>query len=417
MIRFLFFCVIILSFFSRCSVSNSNIYSYDANVGIMMHPEFKVYHYEETNSKLYFKLSTNEILYTRNNRNQPFQANIILKYSVVYGNNKQEIDSGTLYITDKYEDDKNDFLDTAFNFSFQMNNIGSIKLDLFDVNRSRNANETLSIDKKNQSNEQFFSFKDSSGKFILENHFHKGQLIYISSDFHQRKNIFALKNNTKFPLPSPPFSKSSTLTFPKKTGYAESYKFNQENAIEYKLPKSGFVYFQLDTTSNDGFTIFNFHQKYPLIKDVENLIPPLRYLSTREEYDLLTADNNPKNAVDRFWLSKTNSNERARTLIRNFYSRVQLANEVFTSHLEGWKTDRGLVSIIFGSPNYVRNNKNYETWIYGSDHNSNTIKFTFEKMENPFSSNDYVLKRSYAYKTPWYIAVESWRSGKVYWLQ
>ena len=38
-------------------------------------------------------------------------------------------------------------------------------------------------------------------------------------------------------------------------------------------------------------------------------------------------------------------------------------------------------------------------------------------MENPFSENDYVLKRNYAYKSPWYVAVESWRNGKVYWLQ
>jgi GWxTD domain-containing protein len=128
-------------------------------------------------------------------------------------------------------------------------------------------------------------------------------------------------------------------------------------------------------------------------------------------------EKKPKDAVDKFWLNKINSNERARNLIINYYSRVQLANDLFTSHVEGWKTDRGLISIIFGSPNYVRKNKHYETWIYGNDHNSNTIKFTFEKIKNPFSSNDFFLKRSYAYKTPWYIAVENWRSGKVYWLQ
>ena len=121
--------------------------------------------------------------------------------------------------------------------------------------------------------------------------------------------------------------------------------------------------------------------------------------------------------VDQFWLNKAHSNERARTLIRNYYSRVQLANELFTSHKEGWKTDRGLISIIFGSPSFIRYNKNNEIWIYGNDHNSNTIKFTFEKIKNIFSNNDYILKRNYAYKTPWYIAVETWRNGKVYWLQ
>ena len=33
-------------------------------------------------------------------------------------------------------------------------------------------------------------------------------------------------------------------------------------------------------------------------------------------------------------------------LIKTYYSKVEKANEMFTSHLEGWKTDRGMISII-----------------------------------------------------------------------
>ncbi len=409
--------LIILYLIIGCSISNTNLNFYEANVGVTMYPKFKVYHFAESNSRLYFKLLTNEILYTRNNRNQPFQANVILKYKVKYENNKSIVDSGTIEIKDQYKDYKHQSIDTSINFNFELNKIGSIDLNLYDVNRSRSVNKVLKIDKLNLPNKQFFILKDTSNQFLLKNHFYSGQTIYISSYFHRNKTIYAIHNYTNFPLPSPPFSKSSYLSFSKKNDFAKALSFQKDNEIKYTFPEKGIAYFQLDTLSDQGFTLFNFHENYPLLKRAPDLIPPLRYLTTKEEFNLLLMEKNPKDAVDNFWLNKINSNERARNLIRNYYSRVQLANDLFTSHVEGWKTDRGLISIIFGSPSYVRKNKHYETWIYGNDQNSNTIKFTFEKIKNPFSSNDYVLKRSYAYKTPWYIAVENWRSGKVYWLQ
>ena len=415
--KFFYYSIIVVLSFAGCSISNSNLNGYDSNIGIMMYPKFKVYHHRESQSKLFFKLLTNEVLYTRNNRNQPFQANVILKYKVNYVNNKSIVDSGTIQIKDQYINYKHQSLDTSINFVFEVGKIGSIELNVYDLNRSRTTNKILKIDKLNQANKQFFILHDNNNEVLLKNHFHSDQTIYISSNFHRDKTIYTFNNHTNFPLPLPPFSKSSYLTFSKKTDYAKALSFQEDNKIKYTFPNKGFAYFQLDSLSDDGFTLFNFQENYPLLKNASDLIPPLRYLTTKEEYKLLLMEKNPKDAVDQFWLNKINSSERARNLIRNYYSRVQLANDLFTSHVEGWKTDRGLISIIFGSPSYVRNNKNYETWIYGNDHNSNTIKFTFEKIKNPFSSNDYLLKRSYAYKTPWYIAVENWRSGKVYWLQ
>ena len=82
-------------------------------------------------------------------------------------------------------------------------------------------------------------------------------------------------------------------------------------------------------------------------------------------------------AIDKYWLGKAASKERARSLIRTYYSRVELANKLFTCHLEGWKTDRGLISIIFGPPTYISNNRNSEVWSYGDDNNINSLKIYF----------------------------------------
>ena len=408
---------VIFPFVSSCSTSNSVSSGYDNNIGVMMHPNFSVYHNTENTSTVYFQLSTDEVLYTRNSRENPFQAALKLHFRAYKSKGKDILDSGTLYIKDVYSSIKSKSIDTSFSFNFQINNIGYLKIFLSDLNRSRNIEKQLNIDKLNIANQQFFKITDSIGNQFLNKHYYSDQKIYISSVFHANQPIYALRNNTVFPLPTPPFSKSAQPTYAKKTAFAQQLHFNKQNKIEYVFPKKGFVYFQSDTLSNNGFALFSFNKSYPDIKQASELVSPLRYLSTREEYRKLTSNNDSKKAVDEFWLTKVTSKERARTLIRTYYSRVELANELFTSYIEGWKTDRGLISIIFGPPNYVRKNKNFEIWIYGNENNTNTIKFTFDKVINPFSENDYVLKRNYAYKSPWYRAVETWRSGKVYWVQ
>ena len=36
-----------------------------------------------------------------------------------------------------------------------------------------------------------------------------------------------------------------------------------------------------------------------------------------------------------------------------YYRRVRFANEEFTQYKDGWKTDRGMIYILFGPPNQV----------------------------------------------------------------
>ena len=62
--------------------------------------------------------------------------------------------------------------------------------------------------------------------------------------------------------------------------------------------------------------------------------------------------------------------ERARSLIKTYYSRVEKANEMFTSHVEGWKTDRGMISIIFILQAMLEN-QNAEVWYYVQQSNAN----------------------------------------------
>ena len=90
------------------------------------------------------------------------------------------------------------------------------------------------------------------------------------------------------------------------------------------------------------------------------------------------------------------------------------SNKLFTSFQEGWKTDRGMIYIVFGAPNKVTKTKNGEIWTYGVSGNSASVVFSFLKIINPFTENDYYLERSESYKEPWYQAVDMWRQGRIY---
>ena len=147
------------------------------------------------------------------------------------------------------------------------------------------------------------------------------------------------------------------------------------------------------------------------------MVKPTRYICSRAEYDQLLNSEFLKSSMDHFWKSKTGSKERAKEIIRKYYKRVENANLHFSSYIEGWKTDRGMISIIYGAPNVVSKSNDMEVWVYGDESNVNSLSFVFNKMENPFSENDFKLQRSPAYRSSWYKAVDAWRSGRAYWIQ
>ena len=93
---------------------------------------------------------------------------------------------------------------------------------------------------------------------------------------------------------------------------------------------------------------------------------------------------------------------------------MENSNRHFSALVEGWRTDRGLVHIIFGTPTTIYKSETNETWIYGEENNLMSLTFTFVKRKSVFSDNDLVLERDPMLKGAWYRNVESWRNGRVY---
>ncbi len=417
-----FWCLIVSTLYlSNCSApgsTNTNYaHMYKGNTSIM-HPNFIVYHDQESTSKVFFKINSEELLYTRKDKAEPYRAELILQYRLYSDiNSKLILDSSMKRVEDITKVKEPKELMGELEIKMQMGNKYLLKIIATDINRSTIHETHIRIDKTQPASSQFFIVKDAeTDQPIFSNYINRSSGLRIVSDLNKGKTMFGRYYHRDFPISAPPFSTVYSKSFLYKPDSTFTINLNQEGLVNYQIQDSGFVHFQTDTTSKKGFTLYRYHKNFPDIKTADGMVKPLRYISTRSEFFELTSHESSKKAMDKFWLSKTGSKERGREVIKKYYNRVQNANQYFTSYIEGWKTDRGMISIIYGAPNVVTKNGHGEVWIYGEETNMMSLRFAFVKVENPFTDNDYKLERGQAYRSSWYRAVDAWRSGRVYWV-
>ncbi|UII33386.1 GWxTD domain-containing protein [Fulvivirga ulvae] len=176
--------------------------------------------------------------------------------------------------------------------------------------------------------------------------------------------------------------------------------------------KHGLFLFQKDSSSQQGKGIRVENKYYPKLAKLEDLVEPLIYITTKEENMQLQNINGDKKAFDKFWLDLTKSPDRAKSIIKNYFDRVESANRLFTSYKEGWKTDMGLIYIIFGPPDEVTKSNGEETWLYLASPDLPKLKFNFIRTASVFSSSHFVLVRDKSYTSSWYRAIDLWRKGR-----
>jgi GWxTD domain-containing protein len=209
--------------------------------------------------------------------------------------------------------------------------------------------------------------------------------------------------NDRFPAAAPAFSEGLAKV-------AKGMKADSVFTVKDKLtfPENGLYLFQKDTLGTEGFAI-RAENDYPRFALFQNLPGPLIYICTKQEYDKLELSADKK-AFDRTVLNITGDTDRAKKLIRNYFRRVELANQYFSSYKEGWKTDRGMIYIIFGLPSEVYRFYDREVWNYKNA--SFHITFNFAKSPTLFDPENYVLIRDNKYKETWYEVIDLWRSAR-----
>ncbi|MFZ6011844.1 MAG: GWxTD domain-containing protein [Bacteroidota bacterium] len=208
--------------------------------------------------------------------------------------------------------------------------------------------------------------------------------------------------NDNFPAAAPAFSEGQARVS-KEMKSDSVYAISPD--VELSFDKKGLYLIQKDTNSTVGLS-FRAEDGYPKFSRIQDLVGPLVYICTKEEFARLRNSGNDKKQFDRIVLNITQDSERAKLLMRNFFKRVELANMLFTSYKEGWKTDRGMVYIVFGAPDEVFKFSDREVWTYGK------TTFNFVKSSTLFDPDNYVLIRDRKYTDEWYEKVDLIRNSR-----
>ncbi len=220
-----------------------------------------------------------------------------------------------------------------------------------------------------------------------------------------------IEHNPEIDLPPHPFSDSKPA-FPELLEETRTMIYLDADRRGYLELYPGV--FSIGNQSELLLTFSVSDEYFPEIKTVDAMANCLRYITSRAEYEGIMNNKDPQKKIEQFWLDCGGSQDRAKELIRIYYKRVEEANRYFSAGIPGWKSDRGLIHIIFGNPQSIEHKRGSEIWFYGDPNNAASLRFVFDEATNKTLNNYYILRRDRLYKAQWERAVTSWRNGKIY---
>jgi GWxTD domain-containing protein len=369
-----------------------------------------VYHTSDTTSTLFVEVVYSNLLYQKDPYTGLYACSYRLGYKLTSDYESKDIlETSSIVSGDSVNYGKNSGFVHSFEIKAKSPGDYLLEITLFDFNRQSASTRYLDVHKTSVYGRQNFLVLNRNQGLIFRNYVNAGEPFKIITDQPSLQSLTVSYYNRDFPVARPPYTEDREPVFEYKPDSVFLLPVYNGETDWFSIDRPGFFHFRKDTVSREGLTLFNFHEGFPEMVTADELRYPLRYITTKKEYDSLFADSNSKAAVDNFWLTTARSPDRAKVLIQKYYSNVEEANRYFTSYLEGWKTDRGLIYIVFGRPDFVYRAKDSEEWVYGEPQNRSSLRFTFVKVNNHFTDNDFLLLRSPTLKEPWFVTVQSWR--------
>jgi GWxTD domain-containing protein len=377
----------------------------------LLQPRFRIVHINDTVSRAYFSIPAGGLLFARSHPDQAFSAEYNVHYKVFQSYDSPLLwDSASIAFSTQGSNDDNRNIHNYFDFRADIMRNYLLLVSFADVNRKAIVSRYISVRKENAFGAQYFQVMDDAGIQITENFVKTNKEIFIVfRPSYKIQSLYVKYYAYDFPLAAPPFSTVPEKSLQVKSDSVFSIFPDADGKCKLIPHKKGIYHLQSDTAFSVGLTLLAYDNDFPVITEADQMVESVRYITSRSEYENMRLQKNRRAAIEEFWLNIAGNQDRARELIKKYYNRVQDANTLFTSYTEGWKTDRGMIYIVFGPPNVLYRTEQRETWVYGEYNNPNSLMFTFAKIRNSFSDNEYGLNRSPDFKIPFSHAVEMWR--------
>jgi GWxTD domain-containing protein len=382
-----------------------------------LNAEYMFYHISDNMTSMYIRLFPGELLFNQANEQAEYRALVSIT-SVIYElDNKGAIIAQLDSVRFEVRLDRDDEQRTAY-FTTKVLNLPAgkqylLRLESRDQQRGTLGLKYMYVDKSSELSAQNFSVVSATtGYPRFQNYISPGEVFRINYRLPGHDTIYLDYIKTRDDLPRPPITTDSPSAFPYEVDTTIALAYSEGTV--YTLPDRGTYHFRIDSLSREGFTLHHFGEGFPRVETETALMEPLFYISTLTEYGRMRNQENRKRAVDEFWLQRTSSMERSRELIRVYYNRVLYSNLYFTTEREGWKSDRGMIFILLGPPDRMRDSGNEQRWYYISRRQGKVVEFVFERRPGVHSNHDLVWRKSGEALGYWAAAVSSWRNGKIY---
>ncbi len=244
---------------------------------------------------------------------------------------------------------------------------------------------------------------------LFRNYVNGEEEFRIKQLFGSSEEIAFIHYPETFLAAEPPLVTQSTRFSPE---LRQDSSFVKREGQVIRLTGQGFYFIQADSTTNEGISIVLTDRFFPKAALIDDVIEPFVYLSSSTEYEQLMTAENQKIGLDEHLVKISRSQERSKTIVKDYFRNVARANALFTNYKYGWKTDKGLIYSIYGNPDEVMLINDSEEWNYLNRAGIPRLRFTFTRIDNIFSPEHYVLMRDRNYAEFWFRSIDSWRTGR-----
>ena len=362
---------------------------------------YTVFNVDDSLTRLYLSFPYNQLKYV--SEEGVDIARFRFSYQLYDGyENSKLMDSASFYGLDSLSRG-NRFFDSIALKLYRGSNY-MLNVELTDLGLKKSFGAFLSINKKMRGVEGDYLLVDAKNlplmrKYVLRNEpfrVRTAAMINMLDMVISERESAAAVSPYQFPEKSLEFSIDSAFSLDLKDGVSALCKLSPNASC---FVRSGETFVPIAHKFYDGF---------PEIGSVEQMRGSLRYITTDAEFREMQKQP-ARVAVDDFWVKVTGHPERALQQIKRYYSRVEDANRFFTLSEEGWKSDRGMIYIVYGPPSVVYKNALSEEWTFGEMGNPLSVRFLFNLEVKDDDCSDYVLVRSDSYRSSWHLAVSNWR--------
>jgi GWxTD domain-containing protein len=391
-------------------VENETIYSAEVN---FFEPDLEVFHVSGDSSRIIITIKPEELLYSRLESNSPFTSEISFRYLIQsrIDNEKSLVDSASIRFTDERYNASTRLVQFTHMIALPPGD-WFISTNIEDLKRGTLSSQSVLSTKSEKLNSDDFAFSLEGSSFFESNYsIPQNTNIQVKCPRHENQTLYLFHYQPEIKLSTAPFS----ANYPEIPSFKD-FKLIQTDSSgsgQFFIEK-GLYFISNSATEPIGISVFSTPNRYPSVRNADQLVGPLRFITTKAEFDEISKSRFPKEKVDAFWIESGGGKDKAQNLILEYYSRVEEANTYFSTYTEGWRTDRGMIHLIFGPPTSVKINEESQTWIYGDENSSASLRFTFSKIKTPFSDNVFILNRDVVYKSYWENMVAAWRGGRIY---